>query len=37
MDTDPLWPLFVITHVGGIVVGAALASLWWPPRVNGDE
>jgi hypothetical protein len=29
MTTDPLWPLFVIAHIGGIVVGAALASLWW--------
>jgi hypothetical protein len=29
MDNDPLWPFFVIAHVGGIVVGVALASLWW--------
>jgi hypothetical protein len=29
MDTDPLWPFFLITHVSGIVVGTALASLWW--------
>jgi hypothetical protein len=29
MNTDPLWPLFVIAHVGGIFVGAALATLWW--------
>jgi hypothetical protein len=29
MTNDPLWPLFLITHVGGIVVGAILATLWW--------